>query len=78
MAVGTRQSIKKQFPSYHKVFHHLTCSTQSEWGSPLIFYEQKTTRVGMLTPETGVFCSPCEKSRTALAIDAEQQVDLET
>ena len=52
MAVGMRQSIKKQFPSYYKVFHHLTSRTQSEQSSPLIFHEQKTTHVGMLTPET--------------------------
>lgn len=47
MAVGKRQSIKKQFSSYHRVFYHSMSSTQSECSNPLIFYEQRTTHLGM-------------------------------
>lgn len=58
MAIGKRQSIKKQFSSYLRVFHHLMSSSQSECSNPLIFYEQKTTYLGILTSETwGSFAS---------------------
>lgn len=46
------QSIKKQFSSYHRVFHHSMSSTQSECSNPLIFHEQKTTHLDLLTSET--------------------------
>lgn len=39
--------LKKQFSSYHGVFYHLMSSIQSECGNLLIFYEQKTTHLGM-------------------------------